>query len=67
MVERRAETLVDGCADERRQALKLLSAAAFGALALALAGCAAGSAENWDKPVWMRSKRGTNGNGAGRR
>jgi hypothetical protein len=40
---------------------------ACGALAIAMAGCGQGSAENSEKPDWMRSKRGSTGNGAGRR
>jgi len=51
----------------RRQALRTLSAIACGALAVALAGCGQGSVEGLEKPDWMRSKRGSTGNGAGRR
>jgi hypothetical protein len=39
---------------------------ACGALAIAMAGYGQGSAENSEKPDWMRSKRGSTGNGAGR-
>ena len=51
----------------RRQALRVLSVIACAAFAISLAGCAQGSAESWERPDWMRSKRGSNGNGAGRR
>ncbi len=68
MAEQRAETYADDGSRGRRQALRLLSAAACSALAMVLAGCASEPAESWDKPAWMRSKRGSNGNGgAGRR
>jgi hypothetical protein len=50
----------------RRRALKVLSSTACIALVVALAGCTAGSTKSWQKPAWMRSKRGSNGNGGGR-
>jgi hypothetical protein len=46
--------------------LKVLSSTACIALVVALAGCTAGSTKSWQKPAWMRSKRGSNGNGGGR-
>jgi len=51
----------------RRQALRQLSVIVCAALAITLTGCAQGSAESWERPDWMRSKRGSNGNGAGLR
>jgi hypothetical protein len=50
-----------------RHALHALSVIGCAVLAIALTGCAQGSAESWERPDWMRSKRGSNGNGAGRR
>lgn len=46
--------------------LTLLSTAAGSAVALAIGGCAQEQAEDWERPDWFRSKRGTNGNGRGR-
>jgi hypothetical protein len=50
----------------RRRALKILSSTMGLAFAVALAGCASGSTKPWQKPAWMRSKRGSNGNGGNR-
>jgi len=66
MKQHRAEASIEDTAPQRRRVLMLLSRAACGGLALALAGCAEGTAESWDRPDWFRAKRGTTGNG-GRR
>jgi hypothetical protein len=50
----------------RRQALHALSVTVCAALAITLTGCAQESVDSWERPDWMRSKRGSNGNGAGR-
>ena len=62
MQEHRAEALIDEDL-RRRQVLRFLSTAACGGLTMALAGCAEGPMESWERPAWFRSKRGTNGNG----
>jgi len=67
MAEHTAEPPVATPSYARRQLLTLLSTAATGAFALAIAGCAQEQAEEWERPDWFRSKRGSNGNGRGRR
>lgn len=63
MQQHRTEASIDEDLQRRRQLLRLLSTAVCGGLTLALAGCAEGPTESWDRPSWFRSKRGTNGNG----
>jgi len=38
-----------------------------GAFALAIAGCGQEQTKEWQRPEWFRSKKGSNGNGAGRK
>jgi len=47
--------------------MRLLSTAVCGAFAMGVAGCVQEQAREWERPDWMRSKQGTNGNGRGRR
>jgi len=51
----------------RRQALRTVSAVVWSALAVPLIGCAQEPAQKPVQPEWMRSKRGSTGNGSGRR
>ena len=67
MAERKAEAPAKTVSCARRQLLKLWSAAAGGACALAIAGCAQEQTKEWQRPDWFRSKQGSNGNGRGRR
>jgi hypothetical protein len=66
MTERHTEPSTDAPFHARRRLLKLLSIAAYSALAAGLAGCAEESTKSWERPDWFRSKRGTNGHGRGR-
>jgi len=66
MDERRAAASAQTPAHARRRVLTLLSTAACGVLALAVTGCGQERTESRDRPDWMRSKRGSNGNGRGR-
>jgi hypothetical protein len=67
MAEHKAEQSAERAARTRRQILRLLSIAACGGFAVGGAGCAQDGAQEWQKPDWMRSKRGSTGNGSGRR
>jgi len=51
----------------RRRLLSGLAVAACGALAVGLPACSQEPAERWQRPDWLRSKQGSNGNGRGRR
>jgi hypothetical protein len=67
MPEHHAAASTETSARARRHVLKLLSIAVYGAAFVGLAGCAQGAEQGWKRPDWMRSKRGSNGNGRGRR
>ena len=67
MAENNAEATPDTPAYGRRQMLKKLSTAVGGVFAIAVAGCAQQQSEGWERPDWLRSKQGSNGNGRGRR
>jgi len=67
MAERNTEPSAEDPFRTRRQLLKLLSMAAGGAWVLAIAGCGQEQTKEWQRPEWFRSKKGSNGNGAGRK
>jgi hypothetical protein len=67
MAEYHATGSTKAVARSRRQALRLLSIAVYGALAIGIAGCAQEPTQSWKRPDWMRSKQGSNGNGRGRK
>jgi hypothetical protein len=66
MAEHHAEVSTQTAHRARRQALKLLSIAVYGVLAMGIAGCAQEPTQSRERPDWMRSKQGSNGNGRGR-
>jgi len=66
MTEHKAEApSAETASHARRQVLKLLSTVACGAFAMGIAGCA--PAQERERPDWIRSKQGSNGNGRGRK
>jgi hypothetical protein len=67
MTEHKVEASAETFSHARRQVLKLLSTAACGAFAMGVAGCAQKQAQERERPDWMRSKQGSNGNGHGRK
>jgi hypothetical protein len=67
MAGHKAEAPAETVSYARRQLLKLLSTAAGGVCAMAVAGCAQEQTKDWERPDWFRSKQGSNGNGRGRR
>lgn len=67
MAEQNAESSAATPSYARRQLLTLLSTGAGGAVALAVGGCAQEQTQDWERPDWFRAKRGSNGNGRGRR
>jgi hypothetical protein len=67
MAEHLAEVSTEAQRRSRRNALRLLSIAVYGALAMGIAGCGQESRQSRERPDWMRSKQGSNGNGRGRK
>jgi hypothetical protein len=67
MADRPAEASTASLPRSRRRALRLLSIAVYGALAMGIAGCTQEPAQSQRRPDWMRSKQGSNGNGRGRK
>jgi hypothetical protein len=67
MAEHHADVPVETLPCSRRKALRLLSVAAYGALATGIVGCAQEPVQSRERPDWMRSKQGSNGNGRGRK
>jgi len=67
MAEHHADVSTETLPCSRRKALRLLSIAVCGALAMGIAGCAQEPMQSRRRPDWMRSKQGSNGNGRGRK
>jgi hypothetical protein len=67
MAEHHAEVSTEARPRSRRGALRLLAIAVYGALAVGIAGCTQEPMQSRQRPDWMRSKQGSNGNGRGRR
>ena len=67
MAEHKAEAPAETVSYARRRLLTLLSSAAGGFCAMAIAGCAQEQTKDRQRPDWFRAKQGSNGNGRGRR